>query len=120
LAEHAGNSIQHCEDRDVQRHSERCVRNLPKLQTLCRGTLRFEAILDGTIADGHSQVRFPAALFAVENQRLPFGDEIWAQIGSEQAALWVKENVEAVARTGVGAGRAVGASCQGFMAESVW
>ena len=32
----------------------------------------------------NGQVRFPAALFAVENQRPPLRDEIWAQVGSEQ------------------------------------
>ena len=43
-----------------------------------------EAILDGTIANGDGQVRFPSAFLPMENQRASFGDKIRPQVGTEQ------------------------------------
>src|SRR5215469_1423795 len=43
-----------------------------------------EAILNGTIANGNGQVRFPSAFLPIKNQRASFGDKIRPQVGTEQ------------------------------------
>ncbi len=59
-------------------HWEALPRVLPQSCT------RVEAILDSAIADGYCQMGFAAAGLTVKNQRAPFGDEIWPQVGTEQ------------------------------------
>src|SRR5215469_6952341 len=52
-----------------------------------RGTESLKAILDGAIANGHGEMRFSSTLFAIEDQRASFDNEVRAQVGSEQGLL---------------------------------
>ena len=49
-----------------------------------RGAERLEAILDGTIADGHGQMSLSPAGLSVEDQGSPLGNKIRSQVGTEQ------------------------------------
>ncbi len=47
------------------------------------GAERLKAVLDGPIANGHRQMRLPAPVLPVQDQRAPLPDEIRLEIGTE-------------------------------------
>ena len=47
------------------------------------GAERLKAVLDGPIANGHRQMRLPAPVLPVQDQRASLPDEIRLQIGTE-------------------------------------
>ena len=58
------------------------------LDQFCRrGAQGLETILDGAIANGYGQMRFPSAGFALEDQRPSLGDEVRAQVTAEQGVF---------------------------------
>jgi hypothetical protein len=47
------------------------------------GEERLEAVLDGSVPDGHRQMGLPSAGLAVQNQRPSLGDEVQPEVGAD-------------------------------------
>ena len=49
-----------------------------------RGAVRVEAVLDGTVGDGHCKVRLPAARLPRQDETPALGHEVWREIRADK------------------------------------
>ena len=49
-----------------------------------RGKQGLETVLDGSIPNGHRQVCLSSTSLSMQDQRAPFSDEVWPQVGTQQ------------------------------------